>query len=72
MASPMSSSEPTAETPHDTTLLRLQQQGAGLLPDPEKILRMRAAAIAAAEETAMDAAFKSAGCIPIYPEEENS
>ena len=50
----------------DSTLLRLQQQGAGLLPDPEKSLRLKAAAKAADEWQAMSEAFKSAGCVPVY------
>ena len=66
---------PGAIAPSDgvqETLSRLQQHGAGLLPDPDTLLRTKAAALAAVEWQTQADAFKSAGCVPVYTDQDQS
>lgn len=70
---PMSQAKEAASalaSSHDPTLVRLQEQGAGLLPDPEAVLRKKAAALAADETERAAEAFRTAGCVPIYKDED--
>ena len=46
-------------------MARLSEVGAGNLPDPEKVLRKKAAALAMDEHARMAEAFRTAGCIEV-------
>jgi hypothetical protein len=56
----------------ELSLARLHEHGAGLLPDPEKSMRSKAAALAADEAERMDAAAASVGCVQLRPPEEDA
>ena len=51
-------------------LAHLQSQSAGLLPDPERPLRLKAAELAATEVERATEAFSSAGCVDLHYDEE--
>lgn len=53
------------------SLAKLSELGAGLLPDPEKQLRQKAAALAEIEADDMAAAFKTAGCANLRKTEDD-
>jgi hypothetical protein len=55
----------------DLTLLRLHHKGAALLPDPEKCLREKAAALAAIEHETQTEAFRTAGCVTVYAKSDH-
>ena len=57
--------ETTTLAAETSTLARLSEVGAGNLPDPEKVLRKKAAALAMDEHARMAEAFRTAGCIEV-------